>query len=66
MDGCLLKWAGIFGRWKLKYFELKDGILSYYVEKGMPPRGRLHLKICTVNLSPDDPLKLIVHSGINE
>ncbi len=64
MDGYLKKWTNIITRWKINYFVLKDGILSYQQDKGYPIKGLIHMKICEVNLSPDDTLKILINSGI--
>ena len=63
MEGYLKKWANIFSRYKLKYFVLKDGILEYYREKEGKLRGKIHMEICEISLSHDDPLKIILNSG---
>lgn len=34
MEGNLLKWTNYWNGWQLRYFVLKDGILSYYSNEG--------------------------------
>lgn len=50
-------------RWKPRYFILKNGILTYCDKKGDAPKGKIHLKISEIDLSAEDPLKVIINSG---
>ena len=50
-------------RYKPRYFSLKNGILSYSDSKGRPVKGLIHLKISEIDLTPEDPLKIIINSG---
>lgn len=36
MKGYLKKWTNYTGGWKLRWFVLEDGVLSYYKNQGMP------------------------------
>ena len=66
MEGFLKRWTGIVTRWKKQYFILHDGILLYCNEKGGPTQGSIHLKISSLILTPDDPLRIIINSGTKE
>ena len=66
MEGYLKKWRGIISRWKKHYFILHDGILLYCNEKGGQTLGSIHLKISSIILIPDDPLRIIINSGTKE
>ena len=63
MEGYLNKYINLVYRWKPRYFTLKNGILSYADNKGNPTKGVIHLKISDIDLTPDDPLKIIINSG---
>ena len=60
------RWTGIVTRWKKQYFILHDGILLYCNEKGGQTQGSIHLKISSLILTPDDPLRIIINSGTKE
>ena len=66
MEGHLKLWTGILGRWKRTYFILHDNILIYCKEKGDKAQGSIHLKISSITLIPDDPLRIIINSGTKE
>ena len=66
MEGHLKLWTGILGRWKRTYFILHDNILVYCKEKGDKAQGSIHLKISSITLIPDDPLRIIINSGTKE
>ena len=66
MEGYLKLWTGILGRWKRTYFILHDNILVYCKEKGDKAQGSIHLKISSITLIPDDPLRIIINSGTKE
>ena len=63
MEGYLNKYINIVYRWKPRYFLLKNAILTYCDSKGEPPKGTIHLKISEIELTPEDPLKIIINSG---
>lgn len=63
MEGYLNKYINIVYRWKPRYFVLKNGILTYCDTKGESPKGTIHLKISEIELTPEDPLKIIINSG---
>lgn len=63
MEGYLNKYINLVYRWKPRYFVLKNGILTYYESKGDVPKGTIHLKISEIELSAEDPLKIIINSG---
>lgn len=66
MEGYLKLWTGILGRWKRMYFILHDNILRYCKEKGHKVQASIHLKISSITLIPDDPLRIIINSGTKE
>jgi hypothetical protein len=45
---------------------LHDNILVYCKEKGDKAQGSIHLKISSITLIPDDPLRIIINSGTKE
>ena len=46
MEGNLLKWTNYWNGWQLRYFVLKDGILSYFNSKAEISNGaKLSYKI---------------------
>jgi len=63
MEGYLNKYINLVYRWKPRYFVLKNGILTYCDVKGERPKGIIHLKISEIDLTPEDPLKIIINSG---
>ncbi len=66
MEGNLKRWTGILTRWKLNYFVLHKTILVYCDQKGGTTLGTIHLKISSILLIPDDPLRIIINSGTKE
>lgn len=66
MEGYLKRWTGILSRWKMNYFVLHNNILLYCQEKGSNTLGTIHLKISSILLIPDDPLRIIINSGTKE
>lgn len=63
MEGYLNKYINVVYRWRPRYFVLKNGILTYYDSKEDAPKGTIHLKISEIDLTPEDPLKIIINSG---
>jgi len=66
MEGYLKRWTGMLTRWKLNYFILNKTILIYCSTKGGSTLGTIHLKISSIVLIPDDPLRIIINSGTKE
>ena len=66
MEGYLEKWTNLIQGWKSRYFILHKDLLIYCNEKGAPQKGIIYLKIAQINADPDDPLRIIVHTGTNE
>lgn len=66
MEGYLKRWTGILTRWKLNYFILHKNILIYCAQKAGTTLGTIHLKISSILLIPDDPLRIIINSGTKE
>lgn len=63
IEGYLKKWTNLISGWQSRYFMLKDGILFYCNKKDSPVKGTIHMKICKFELSPNEPLKIIINSG---
>ena len=63
MEGYLKKWTNFVSGWQSRYFMLKDGILYYCNKKNTPVKGTIHMKICKFEISPNEPLKIIINSG---
>ena len=66
MEGYLKLWTGMLTRWKLNYCILNKTILIYCAQKGGSTLGTIHLKISSIVLIPDDPLRIIINSGTKE
>ena len=66
MEGNLKRWTGMLTRWKLNYFVLHKTILIYCDQKGGAMMGTIHLKISSILLIPEDPLRIIINSGTKE
>ena len=66
MEGYLKRWTGLLTRWQVNYFILHKTILVYCKEKGSTTMGTIHLKISSILLIPDDPLRIIINSGTKE
>lgn len=49
-------------RWKPRYFILNEGKLTYADSKGETPKGTVILKNSEILLTPEDPLKIVIHS----
>ena len=64
-NGYLKKWTNYVGMWKERYFVLKDDILTYYIEKGMPPKGKIHLSISELQDNNNEPLFFTINNGIS-
>ncbi|KIW04782.1 uncharacterized protein PV09_03970 [Verruconis gallopava] len=61
MKGYLKKWTNYTSGWKLRWFVLEEGVLSYYKHQddtGAACRGAINMRIASLNLDPDDKLKL--------
>lgn len=63
IEGYLKKWTNFVYGWKLRYFILKEGILIYQKTKQSKPKGTIHMKICEIEITASDPLKIIINSG---
>ncbi|KAF2430867.1 oxysterol-binding protein [Tothia fuscella] len=60
MQGYLKKWTNYTGGWKLRWFVLEDGVLSYYKHQddaGAACRGAINMRIAKLNMDPQDKLK---------
>lgn len=66
IEGTLQKWVNLVYQWQPRYFILHGDTLLYCEKKGEPPKGKMHLAISTIKWIPDDPLRIIIHSGTFE
>ncbi|KRX06582.1 hypothetical protein PPERSA_13061 [Pseudocohnilembus persalinus] len=66
MEGYLQKWQNPITRWKEYYFILHEDVLIFCNKKGGQKLGSVHLKIASLNSAPNDPLKIVINSGIME
>jgi hypothetical protein len=64
MEGELKRWENIF--WKINYFILYYDILTYCDKKGGKKLGSIHLKVSEIIFVPDDPLRIIINTGISD
>ncbi|KAI1935962.1 hypothetical protein LOZ66_004880 [Ophidiomyces ophidiicola] len=57
MKGYLKKWTNYTGGYKLRWFVLEDGVLSYYKHQddaGSACRGAINMRIAKLNMDPQD------------
>ena len=57
MKGYLKKWTNYTSGYKLRWFVLEDGVLSYYKHQddaGSACRGAINMKITTLHMDPQD------------
>jgi len=67
IEGFLRKWTGLLTGWRERYFTLKaGGILEFTDRNNGKDKGTIHLKIATIKLTPKDPLRITIHSGLKE
>lgn len=65
MEGYLQKWVNPFHRWQKRYFILNNDILTYCDEKGGKAKGQIHLKVAGISWNLNDPLRIVIYTGIN-
>lgn len=63
MEGYLEIWQGFFTRWCQYYFRLIDDTLIFGPNKD-EIEGKIHLKVAKIVSTIDDPVSLIIHTGI--
>ncbi|TLD27446.1 oxysterol binding protein [Venturia nashicola] len=64
MKGYLKKWTNYTGGWKLRWFVLEDGVLSYYKNQddaGSACRGAINMRIAKLQMDPSDKSKIDIH-----
>lgn len=57
MKGYLKKWTNYTGGWKLRWFVLEDGVLSYYKNQDdieSACRGAINMRIASLHMDPQD------------
>jgi len=54
MEGELLKWTNYVYGWRQRYFVLKGSVLLYYIRRGERAKGKIHLSVCTLNVTNND------------
>lgn len=64
MRGYLKKWTNYTTGYKLRWFVLEDGVLSYYKHQddaGSACRGAINMKIARLNMDPQDKTRFEIH-----
>ncbi|KAI5803847.1 Oxysterol-binding protein-domain-containing protein [Geopyxis carbonaria] len=64
MKGYLKKWTNYTGGYKLRWFVLEEGVLSYYKNQediGSACRGAINMKIAKLQLDPQDKQRFEIH-----
>ncbi|KAI9749311.1 MAG: hypothetical protein M1815_002598 [Lichina confinis] len=64
MKGYLKKWTNYTGGYKLRWFVLEDGVLSYYKHQddaGSACRGAINMKIARISMDPQDNQRFEIH-----
>ncbi|GAB7351722.1 hypothetical protein MBLNU459_g2310t1 [Dothideomycetes sp. NU459] len=64
MKGYLKKWTNYTSGWKLRWFVLEDGVLSYYKHQddaGSACRGAINMRIAKLHMDPKEKLTFEIH-----
>ncbi|ERF69971.1 hypothetical protein EPUS_03523 [Endocarpon pusillum Z07020] len=64
MKGYLKKWTNYTGGYKLRWFVLEDGVLSYYKHQddaGSACRGAINMRIAKLHMDPQDKTRFEIH-----
>ncbi|KAF8541240.1 Oxysterol-binding protein-domain-containing protein [Trichophaea hybrida] len=64
MKGYLKKWTNYTGGYKLRWFVLEDGVLSYYKNQedtGSACRGAINMRIAKLHIDPADKQRFEIH-----
>ncbi|KAK5116469.1 hypothetical protein LTR62_008018 [Meristemomyces frigidus] len=64
MKGYLRKWTNYTSGYKLRWFVLEDGVLSYYKHQddaGSACRGAINMRIGKLHMDPKDKLQFEIH-----
>ncbi|KAI9783047.1 MAG: hypothetical protein M1839_004216 [Geoglossum umbratile] len=64
MKGYLKKWTNYTSGYKLRWFVLEDGVLSYYKNQddaGSACRGAIHMRIAKLHMDPQDKQRFEIH-----
>lgn len=64
MKGYLKKWTNYTSGYKLRWFVLEDGVLSYYKHQddaGSACRGAINMRIATLHMDPSDKTRFEIH-----
>ncbi|SMQ48255.1 unnamed protein product [Zymoseptoria tritici ST99CH_3D7] len=64
MKGYLKKWTNYTSGYKLRWFVLEDGVLSYYKHQddaSMACRGAINMRIAKLHMDPKDKLHFEIH-----
>lgn len=64
MKGYLKKWTNYTTGWKLRWFVLEDGVLSYYKSQddaGSACRGAINMKIASLHMDSKEKLTFEIH-----
>ncbi|KAK0254640.1 hypothetical protein B0A54_13632 [Friedmanniomyces endolithicus] len=64
MKGYLRKWTNYTSGYKLRWFVLEDGVLSYYKHQddaGSACRGAINMRIAKLHMDPKDKMQFAIH-----
>ena len=64
MKGYLKKWTNYTSGYKLRWFVLEDGVLSYYKHQddaGSACRGAINMRIARLHMDPQDKTRFEIH-----
>lgn len=64
MKGYLKKWTNYTTGWKLRWFVLEDGVMSYYKHQddaGAACRGAINMRIAKLQMDPKEKLTFEIH-----
>ncbi|KAK3618477.1 hypothetical protein LTR56_024610 [Elasticomyces elasticus] len=64
MRGYLRKWTNYTSGYKLRWFVLEDGVLSYYKHQddaGSACRGAINMRIAKLHMDPKDKMQFAIH-----
>ena len=54
MEANLQKWSNFVLGWQERYFIIKGSLLLYYIKKGEPVKGKIHLSVSNINITNND------------
>jgi hypothetical protein len=67
MEDYFYLYTSFFSGWKKHYFILHEDTIIFKVEKELPIKGSIHLKVAVIKYNnPKDPLCISIDTGTNE